>query len=189
VDEHGFDDHLDPHAYRYVAFKSHQLAGRYGFSRDDAEDIQQELLLDLLRRSRSYDGRRCARQTFAHRVVENRASDLIAFQTAACRDFRICRLSLDAPVGSIHGEPFTLADMIADTRPGHTECDWRLRWDVRQAIAALPEEHAAICKLLLLGENALSVAARTRASRATLYRRLRKIRRHFDEAGLRRYLR
>ena len=47
---------VDPSAYRYARHKSRQLAGKYGFLHADAVDIEHELLLDCLNRSRAWCG-------------------------------------------------------------------------------------------------------------------------------------
>src|SRR5215472_4214675 len=75
-----------------------RLAGLYGFSRSDRDDLRQELLLDCIIRLPKFDPRRSSHSTFFRRVVRHRVSSLLDTQRAACRDYRLCRDSIDDPV-------------------------------------------------------------------------------------------
>jgi hypothetical protein len=128
--------------------------------------------------------------------VRHRVSTLRASCTAACRDYRLCIDSLDGPTHSITGESITLADTISANfseagingyarSPQERE---ELRIDVARVISNLPQELSAIVNLLQ-SEGVVETANQLRVPRATLYRRLATIRRHFVVAGLDLYVR
>ena len=93
VDNSG--DGIDLSAAGLIRFKARQLVGKAGFTASDREDIEQELILDLLRRLPKYDPKRAQRNTFIARVVEHRVATLIAAQKAGIRDYWRCRCSLN----------------------------------------------------------------------------------------------
>ena len=113
VDEQGFQPQIDPDILQLTRIKSRRLAGRYGFARHDVEDIQQELLLDYLQRSSSFDAHRCTRRTFALLVINNRIATLIEAKQAACRDYRACRISLDQPRDHLGRKQSEVGDALA----------------------------------------------------------------------------
>jgi RNA polymerase sigma factor (sigma-70 family) len=188
VDEQVFPQQIDPEIMRLTRFKSRQLAGRYGFLRHDAEDIQQDLLLDYLKRSRSFDAHRCSRRTFARLVVNNRIATILEARKAACRDHRVCRLSLNEPVDA--DDSPELAEILAvviDSCRGRGrsfEAMLNLRLDVKRALARLPTAQAHLCRLLMVCDTCAEAAARAGMSRATLYRRIHAVQAAFRDAGL-----
>ena len=88
-------DGIDPYAAGLIKYKARRLIGQAGFTASDREDIEQELILDLLRRLPKYDPKRAQRNTFIARVVEHRVATLIEAQKAGIRDYRRCRCSLN----------------------------------------------------------------------------------------------
>ena len=88
-------DGIDPYAAGLIRFKARQLVGQAGFTASDREDIEQELILDLLRRLPKYNPKRAQLNTFIARVVEHRVATLIEAQKAGIRDYRRCRCSLN----------------------------------------------------------------------------------------------
>ena len=49
------DDGIDPYAAGLIRFKARQLVGQAGFTASDRNDLEQDLILDLLRRLPKYD--------------------------------------------------------------------------------------------------------------------------------------
>ena len=70
------------------ALKKPTVGWRYGFERSDAEDIEQDLLLDYLKRSKSFDARRCDPRTFAQHLVNHHAATIVEARRAGCREYR-----------------------------------------------------------------------------------------------------
>jgi DNA-directed RNA polymerase specialized sigma24 family protein len=179
------DQQIDPAVLRLARFKGRQLAGKYGFAGDDAEDIQQELLLDYLKRSLSFDAHRCNRRTFARLVFDHHAAALIEAQTAGCRDHRLCRISLD----QVAGQHQSRGPEQVEWRVGKpcerrfSESRFNTKLDVERTLIRLPAVLASICRLLMVCDSAVEVAAKAGISRATLYRRVHQARNAFIEAG------
>ena len=171
------------------------LAGEYGFNGIDFEDIRQELLLDCLFRLRKFDPARSSRRSFLHRVVGHRVATLVSAQRAACRDYRLCRDSLDAPIPVSADDSIKLGETVSGDaydagmgRSVRSSCERsELRIDVDNVISRLPAELAAVA-VLLKSESVVEVARRLGVSRATTYRRLAQIRDVFAAAGLDAYL-
>jgi len=54
----GFENHyegIDEYAVQLIKYKARQLVGRVGFTESDRDDLEQELMLDLLRRLPKYN--------------------------------------------------------------------------------------------------------------------------------------
>ena len=66
-------DGIDPYAAGLIRFKARQLVGQAGFTASDREDIEQKLILDLLRRLPKYNPKRAQLNTFIARVVDTRS--------------------------------------------------------------------------------------------------------------------
>ena len=71
-------DSLDPRAVRFVRHHARRLAQSRVKAAWDVEDYEQDLILDLLIRSRRFDEGRSSYATFADRVVRRRVATLFA---------------------------------------------------------------------------------------------------------------
>ena len=187
---------IDPTLLAAVRAKAAGLAGKYGFSLSDRDDIRQDLLLDCVVRLRKFDPARSSRPTFLRRVVRHRIATLLDAQRAGCRDHWRCRDSLDAPAQFAAGSSIPLKETLSaddyEARIGRNTLSSRerleLRIDVDGAISLLPADLSAVA-VLLKSEGVVEVAHRLGISRATTYRRLAQIRLVFAAAGLSGYLR
>jgi RNA polymerase sigma factor (sigma-70 family) len=184
MDEKERHEQIDPIILRLARFKGHQLAGKYGFARHDAEDIQQNLLLDYLQRSMAFDSHRCSHRSFARLVVNNRISSLLETQKAACRDHRVRQVSLDQSP-----DETSQVDRIL-SRTGNP-CDRRslesrlnLRLDIKRILSRLPTTLSQLCRLLVACDSHAEAAARAGISRATLYRRIKELQAVFIQGGM-----
>ena len=178
-----------------VRTKSATLAGTYGFSVTDRDDISQELLLDGWLRLRKFDPTKSSRRGFLRRVVGNRVATLLDAQRAACRDYRSCQRSLNEKIEFTAGDFVELGETVStddyEARIGRRALSSRdraeLLIDVAKVIAILPRELAAIANLLRsagVGETAHQLGV----PRSTMYRRIADIRVVFENAGLHLYL-
>jgi DNA-directed RNA polymerase specialized sigma24 family protein len=184
VDAQQFHQQIESDVLRLTRIKSRQLAGKYGFARYDAQDIQQDLLLDYLKRAPCYNAHRCNPRTFAHLVVRNRVSRLIEERSAACRDYR--QVSVDGTRDTQDPnstEICAVRSRVAGRNTGF-EARLNLRLDVERALTRLPRPLAGLCRLLMICETSSEAAARAGISRATLYRHIRDVRAAFTQAGL-----
>jgi len=188
-------DYVDPTLLAVVRATAAGLAGKYGFSVSDGDDIGQELLVDVVVRLRKFDPVKSSRRTFVQRVVRHRVATLLDAQRAACRDFRRCRASLDAPSPFSAGDSIPLGETLSadeyEAWSGRSVLPSRerieLQIDVARVIAVLPAELAAVATVLK-SAGAVEAGRRLGISRATVYRRIDRIREVFAAAGLDGYI-
>ncbi len=174
----------------YIRRKAKQLAGKYGFHRDEIEDIQQRLILDCLQRVRRFDSRRGPRDCFARHVVKHGVARLIESQRATRRGYGIRLCSLNA---GAEAESPDLAELISEDGciprrgwpPPMAEERLLLRLDVANTVDKLPADLRQICHLLTVMDGVAQVAAVIGISRATLHRRIRLVRSAFEQVGFR----
>ena len=189
------DDGIDPYAARLIRFKARQLVGKAGFTASDREDIEQELILDLLRRLPKYNPKRAQLNTFIARVVEHRLASLIEAQKAGIRDYRRCRCSLNECFEDADGRSVERVDTFdqedyllrtgAQSRPSE-ELN-RLAIDVAAVLETLPPELRELCRRLK-AETVTEISRDTGVPRGTIYESIKKLREIFKDAGLRNYL-
>lgn len=187
---------LSDYAFELIYHKARQLVGKAGFTWDDVEDIEQELTLDLLERLAKFDPAKATYNTFVARIVERKISKLIRHRMQEMRDYRREDGSLNDPIDNGCGETSERLQTISQDehdrrigrhiRPAANRMD--LQIDVWQVLAELPQELRRAGELLMT----LSVAQAARAlgiPRSTFYDAyLAKLRRVFEDHGLRDYL-
>ena len=189
------DDGIDPYAAGLIKYKARKLVGKAGFTASDREDIEQELMLDLLRRLPKYNPKRAQLNTFIARVVEHRLASLIEAQKAGIRDYRRCRCSLnecfeDADGRSVERvDTFDQEDYLLRTggqsRPSEELS--ALAIDVAAVLETLPPELRELCRRLK-AETVTEISRDTGVPRGTIYESIKKLREIFKDAGLRNYL-
>ena len=148
---------IDAYTVRLITFKAKQLTAQPGFSATDREDIEQELLLDLLRRQPKYDPDRAQNNTFVARVVEHRAATLIEERKAGLRDYRLQAFSLNDHIEDEDGgccersETFDQDDYLLRTgRQARSSDELRdLGIDVRTVVDGLPDAMRSVCRRLM----------------------------------------
>jgi hypothetical protein len=159
-----------------------------GLPLTDREDLEQDLWLNLWIRLERHDPSRSSISTFSRLLIRNGAASIVEEQRMQRRDVRRCWRSLNDLIETDEGS-VELGDAI--TFP---EWTWReaealdLRVDLAKIQARLPAEFAQ-----LMGELAVSdlsdIRRRAGYSRATLYRRIQRLRAYLTRAGLHEYLR
>ena len=189
-------DALGEYAARLIQFKAQQLIGRYGFTRSDREDIEQELRTDLVGRLRQFDSKRSQRNTFIARLVEHKVASIIEHRKAGMRDFAREERSLDTWVNVDDGGWEQFGDMLTEEealkrqgRARRSKEELRdLILDVRSVVDELADDDRALC-LLLFDVGSVSEASRTSGiPRSTIYEARDRIQRRFERAGLQDYL-
>ncbi|WP_135468383.1 sigma factor [Crenalkalicoccus roseus] len=148
----------------------------------DAEDIAQDLFLDLWRRCPAFDPSRASFPTFADRIIAHRAASLTAQTQRAQIERREIRI--DDPVEGADGS--TLADILPDPA-APDELDHGLSLDLRRFIESLSPALQRCCAILA-EPNIRSAAAQAGSHRSSLYENARRLRRRAEQAGLRIYL-
>src|ERR1039458_7394606 len=104
---------IDPTLLAIVGATATRLAGTYGFNRSDRDDLQQDLLIDCFVRLRKFNPAKSSQPTFLHRVVRHRVATLLDAQRAACRDYRLCQVSLDGPAQFSSRELIPLGETVS----------------------------------------------------------------------------
>lgn len=188
-------DGIEDYAVRIIRHKARQLVGSAGLTESDRDDLEQEMMLDLLRRLSKYDPDRARRSTFIARVVAHKVATIIEERTAGKRDWRLCTASLNDRIepdggGSVElMEVYDLEEYLR--RMGRLSCPSEERLDLSidlgRAVASLPPELRTLCERLET-ETVTEISRDTGIPRGTLYERIKEIRRLFEDAGLRDYL-
>ncbi len=191
---------LDEYAIRLIRHKARQLVGRAGFVEADRQDIEQELVVDLLRRLPHFDAARAKRETFITRIVEHQVATLIETQKAGIRDYRRRAGSLDerredrdedagnsaSDLPPVLDQKEYRREVLAAARRGGDLL--ALRADLARVLAELPAELRKLVEDLHTA-TASEIARKRCIPRGTLYEAIAKLRNRFDTAGLHDYLR
>ena len=152
---------VDPFLIQQAEIRASRLVACSGFTRDDWEDLRQDLLLDYLERLPLFDSGRGEPRGFMFGVVRHRAAQLAAQQRR--------RLQF-------------LVDDGGSNRP-QVVLNHDLRLDVAAVVARLPE-HLRIVAELLSERTPREVAQVTGKSRSRVYQMIGEIRAAFEEAGV-----
>lgn len=181
---------VDDYAVRIIKHKARQLVGRYGLTFFDREDLEQELMIDLLQRMRHFNPAKAKKTTFIARIVERHIATILEARHAQCRDWRLCRVSLNTPHENDRGDTRELIDRVDSEgtlrpcQPDTREIEINnLRMDVARVLDTLPEDLRDLCERLR-ESNMAEIARETGVPRTTLYDKLTRIREAFREAGL-----
>ncbi|GAB4276010.1 MAG: hypothetical protein Kow0013_29900 [Pararhodobacter sp.] len=171
---------------RNIRIRAARLARSGAVPGLDAEDIEQELRLDLIRRAQNFDPAKSSFDTFADRVVANRVATL-ASATAAMRAER-AMLRLDAPVGDDDGG-LTLSDVLPEAAALDPVDEFSLAHGpgLRGDVGKLLEALCPATRRVAISVSQLSVSEAARAlgvHRSTIYERLSRIREIATEMGL-----
>lgn len=186
----GFDDH----ATARIRYHAKRLSNATGFENDDAEDIAQDLALDLLRRLPRFDPARAGLRTFIARVVKNCAETRREHALVEKRGGAVVHRSLYDLTVSADGDAVCPLIDTLDTSVGlwadlGTPWDVRsdIRVDVSRAVSRLPRPLAELAGRLM-NETVLEISRSTGQSRGAIYDAIHRLREAFREAGLDIYL-
>lgn len=184
---------LTEYALEVAHHKARQLVGKAGYTQDDIEDIEQDLILDLLERLPKFDPSKAKYSTFITRLVERKISKLLRDRLAEIRDYRRVACSLNDEIDFGDDEPpaqrvSTVSQSDHDRRTGNNTLPAveliDLRCDIETALKQLPAELRGVAEML--AEMPIAVVARKLGiPRATFYdNQLAQIRAAFEDAGL-----
>jgi DNA-directed RNA polymerase specialized sigma24 family protein len=178
---------------RTIRVRADRLARSGAVPGMDADDIAQDLRLDLIERAPRYEPARASFETFADRVTANRVATL-ASPTARLRAERGMRDLHGASDASDDGAGLPLADTLPESSGLHAaeaaepDVVFGLRRDVGRLLAALPPACRQVA--VALAEMSPTEAARALGlSRCTIYARLGVIRAAAFALGLEDYVR
>lgn len=176
-------DGLDPEVVRNIRATARRLARQRAVPGMDAEDLEQDLVLDLWRRQDAFNPERASFRTFAARVVANRVANLTA-GTARLRAERRT-VSLHDPIEAEHpaGGAELLLEVIADDGLCG-EDGMAIQLDVRRFLITLSPALQRCCVALLLTTGS-DAAAEAGVHRSTMHENLARLRGMATQAGLR----
>lgn len=155
---------IDPFVIQQAEIRASRMVGNYGFTRDDWEDLRQELLLDYVRRRPRFIPERGDHRGFAYGVLRNQAAKLVA--------------------GKRRGDPLSQPSPDADWNSlTSSDGDIDLRLDVQAVVSRLPI-HLRIVARQLSEMDPADARRQNGRSRSRLYQWIAEIRTAFVEAGL-----
>jgi RNA polymerase sigma factor (sigma-70 family) len=163
-------DDLDPKVSDLIRHKAKMMTGSYGFTRDDEEDLCQELVAHVIQGMRQHDPQRASQRTFADRIITSKLASIIQHATAKKRNRRRER-SID--------QASELPEPDGDRSREQIES----AMDVRQALECLPADLRQIAQLFSEHTEA-EVIRRSGYSREQVRRMCRKLQMHFRAMGL-----
>ncbi len=187
---------LDGYAKEVIRHKAWQLIGKYGFTVSDFDDLQQDMMLDLLRRLGQYDPQKAALTTFVARIIDRKISNLIRHQRQEKRDYRRRVSPLDAQVEDRDGQQRHLEEVLSQDvydedagRHGRPEAERRdLQLDLALVLEELPDDLRDLAGRLQT-RTVAEIARELGVSRSTLYQKgISRLRKIFQDNGLREYL-
>ena len=181
---------INDYAEDLIHHKARQLVGTAGFTRDDVEDLEQEMRLGLLERLPKFDPSKATYNTFVSRLIERKISNLIRHRMREIRDFRCEEGSIhdvvecgDEKVERIE----TVTQDEQDFRLGkhmRSEEERRdLKLDIPLVLSKLPPDLRKLAELL----QTLSITEAAHdlgIARPTVYDRLKRLRQTFEELGI-----
>jgi RNA polymerase sigma-70 factor (ECF subfamily) len=190
---------LDAYAVRLIKHKARQLVGRAGFVEADRHDLEQDLVIDVLRRLPRFDPAIAKRETFIARIVEHHVATIVESQKAGIRDYRQRAGSLDErreeDDGSSADGPPVLdeKEYVRETLTSaqRDEDLHALRLDLEKVLSELPGDGSVDLRALcvrLQTSTVSDVSRETGVPRGTVYEAIGKLRTRFERAGLSVYL-
>ncbi|GMV84108.1 MAG: hypothetical protein AMXMBFR7_52920 [Planctomycetota bacterium] len=176
------DQTLEVFALELIRRKARQLVGKAGITKQDVEDVAQDLYLDFWRGMRRCDASHACARHFVRKLVRHSISRVLRSRLAIKRGCGRIFRSQHAPE-----RPFgqTVAERLA-TLPDPSNPDGRA--DERKAVITetldrLDPNLRPLCEMLKVMSIA-EAAAHLRMNRANLYRQVRRLRTAFAAAGL-----
>jgi RNA polymerase sigma-70 factor, ECF subfamily len=189
-----FNEKIDRFTRGIIRRKINQLIGRAGFTEQDRRDLEQELILRLLQSLPSFDPTQAHRNVFTTTVIERYVANVLRNKRAAKRDHRRSR-SLNVVIGEEEEIPIELGDMISQReldarRVCHPRSDEEVAMlvqDLADVMAKLPDELRGLAERLK-SQTVSEIARDMGIPRTTLNESVRRLRRRFENAGLKAYL-
>lgn len=168
-----------------AATRTYRLAVRLGLSREDREDLEQDLIVDMLEHSGKFDPSRSSAATFTGVLSQHRAAELLINRSAdRCRlEFGLGAPASNDPefgprldMDSINLTPVWAddADLFEHSNTLH---------DLEMAIAHMTEDQADLMQLLGVHQDIPSAVKASGMSSATFYRRLDDLKMHLRMFG------
>ncbi|MDH7602252.1 MAG: sigma factor [Armatimonadota bacterium] len=189
----GIDNDFEDFDYAIylISYKVGRIIGVLGFTFDDKEDLEQDLILHLLESWPQFDSQRGAVKTFINCVLDNRIRQIIESRKTQKSGFGKWTISLDERIEGEDGGAVTRIDAVDREeymlrtgklrRRAFDECDLRIA--VEHVLSRLSPELRELCERLMM-QNVTEISEETGIPRHRFYPSIRKLRCIFEEAGL-----
>ena len=171
----------EPYVIQQASCRASHLVANAGLSRDDWEDLRQEMLLDFLQRTPNFNPARGDWRGFVRGVIRNRSCVL------AHRESRRIRFE---PLAEAYGETDAAQDLDREicnqaSEPGsaNPSAALALSADVQRVLAGLPEDLRKLA-WQLTEMSVAEIAARRGRSHQWIYHLIGKLRTAFSHAGV-----
>jgi RNA polymerase sigma-70 factor, ECF subfamily len=189
-----FNQKLDRFTHGIVRRKVKQLIGRAGFTQQDREDLEQELLLRVLQSLPSFDPKQAHRNKFVTAVVERHVATILRNKRAEKRnDQLVASINVTVEVegmGAVELAQTVSEDELA-ARLGRkrrsAEDLANLALDIATVIAAMPKEWQELAERRKT-QSMQEISDALGIPRTTLNETMQLITARFKRAGLREYL-
>ena len=172
---------FDPYILAQASCRASVLVANARFSRDDWEDLRQEMVLDCLERTPWFDPSRGDWRAFVRGVIRNHSGILSTRESQRIRfeDFAVVDGEIDAD-GDLEGEILHASPEPASDDPA-TALTWSV--DVQLVIASLPDNLRSLA-LDLMEMTVAETAAKRGRSKQWIYHLLKRLRQAFVLAGV-----
>lgn len=170
---------LDRFAQGIIRRKVRLLVSRAGFTKQDRQDLEQELVLRLLQSLDLFDPEQAHPNVFITTVIERAVAMILRERRAKKRDAGVVRSFDQGQTKDGTPEP-------VDPRPSDQEA-FDLASDLAEVLARLPDDLRALAERLK-GQSVSQAARELGVPRTTLQRQVQRLRQCFEDAGLRIYL-
>ena len=170
--------------------KAYGLVGRHGITASEAEDIESELLLHIWTRRKAFDPDHASKatvETFIKRVVENRIRNILRDRQSARRAIHLHAQSLECPVEQKDGTRVPIEEILSeeDALDASRMSEPETALAIAKAIEALSHAQQELLDLLAQGCSVSDAARTLNRPRTTLNKEITRIRRVFEQEGLR----
>lgn len=176
------DAAMAPRTLKHIRNTARRLAHSRSVPGMDAEDIEQDLFLDLWHRRGAFDPIKATFATFADRIIAHRVATLT--RPTACRKAERQQVALDDFVDG--DDQQTLADTLADPA-ALGEVGQAITLDMKRFIASLPPALQRCCTILMT-PNRREASMEAGIHRSSVYESAHRLRKLAEAAGLKEYI-
>lgn len=186
-----WDSVYTEYARSLIAFKARKLSKLAGA---DEDDIAQELMTCLFRKSHLFDPRRASPNTFAAIVIESAVAMWLRGRRALKRAAELSAQSIDRDLIQEGRDLVDVDDLLTTDLGGRSEPHVSDRIADTERLAAVIDAYQALPPALqdvafrLTTDKVFSIAKKLGISRRQIGNAVARIREHFADAGLENFL-
>jgi RNA polymerase sigma factor (sigma-70 family) len=163
----GEDPEVDAYVLKRATSAAISLVTTHGLSVNDFDDIRQELILEVIRRTKYFNPGRCQWHTFVSRVVRNRAFELLDGHRKGPHEIR----EADLPESEFENSPGP--DSFAHIQ---------VKIDNAKILSRVPARLRELCHQLR-EQTVSEVAASAGKTRGRIYQLTAQLRAEFERRG------